>query len=80
MNQAFDEAFGRRIRTLREQKGLTQEALAARMQVLGCDVTRGALAKIETALRHVYPDEIAALAAALGVSPNELFRIDCNSK
>ena len=73
MNSDFDKAMGQRIRSLRRKKGLSQEELAARLQVLGCDVTRSALAKIEVAQRHLYPDEIAALKTALEVSYEELF-------
>ncbi len=40
---------------------MTQDQLAAKLQVLGCDITRSALAKIEVGQRHLYPDEIKAL-------------------
>ena len=38
--------------------GYTQEQLAAKLQTLGCDITRSAVAKIEVGQRHLYPDEI----------------------
>ena len=52
--------------------GLTQEQLAARLQACGCDLTRSALAKVECAQRHLYPDELRALTLALHVSWEEL--------
>lgn len=75
MNAAIERRVGQNIRALREKAGLTQETLAAQMQVRGCDVTRSALAKIEVGQRHLYPDEIIVIRALLGVSYEELFTI-----
>lgn len=75
MNAAIERRVGQNIRALREKAGLTQETLAAKMQVRGCDVTRSALAKIEVGQRHLYPDEIIVIRALLGVSYEELFAI-----
>lgn len=61
MDQQYSERMGRHLAKLRQDKGLTQEQLAARLQVQGCDLTRSALAKIEVGQRHLYPDEIKAL-------------------
>ena len=58
MDQQYSERMGRHLAKLRQDKGLTQEQLAARLQVQGCDLTRSALAKIEVGQRHLYPDEI----------------------
>ena len=52
---------------------MTQEQVAAKLQLGGCDITRSALAKIEVGQRHVYPDEIRLLKEILSVSYNELF-------
>lgn len=73
MNQTYEIAFGKNIRTLRKKKKLTQEQLAAQLQVYGCDITRSALAKIEVGQRHLYPDEIRILKELLGVTFDELF-------
>lgn len=73
MNQTYERQFGKHIRMAREKRGMTQEALAAQLQINGCDITRGALAKMETGLRHVYPDEIRCIRACLRVSYEELF-------
>lgn len=48
---------------------LTQEALAAKVQRLGLEIDRAAIAKIETQNRRVYDFEILPLAKALNVSP-----------
>ncbi len=65
MDFSYDKQVGQRIRLLREKAGLTQEQLAARLQVRGCDVTRSALAKIEVGQRHIYAVEIRCLREAL---------------
>ena len=76
MNHQIEKAIGLRIRFLREQKGLTQDAVAAQMQLRGCDITRSAIAKIEVGQRHLYPDEIILLVQILGISYDELFHIE----
>ena len=73
MNAEYERALGQNSRALRMKKGFSQEQLAARLQVCGCDVTRSALAKIEVGQRHIYPDELRALREILGVAYEELF-------
>ena len=73
MEQKYEAMVGRNVRALREKAGLTQELLAARLQVRGCDVTRSALAKIEVGQRHLYPDEIRAIKEVLGVPYAAIF-------
>lgn len=73
MNQQYSKRMGSHLARLRQEKGLTQEQLAARLQVQGCDLTRSALAKIEIGQRHLYPDEIKALTEVLAVSYERLF-------
>ena len=68
MNAEYEKQVGENIRTLRKERKLTQDQLAAKLQVLGCDITRSALAKIEVGQRHLYADEIKALKEILSVS------------
>lgn len=65
MDFTYDKQVGQQVRLLREKKGMTQEQLAARLQVRGCDVTRSALAKIEVGQRHIYAVELRCLREAL---------------
>ncbi len=55
---------------------MTQEMLAAKLQLCGCDITRSALAKIEVGQRHLYPDEIILLHQILNVTYDEIFNIE----
>lgn len=63
--------FGERIRTLRQNRGLSQERLA---ELAG--VHRTYLSSLERGERNVSLDNIYAIAEALGVSPAELFESD----
>ena len=73
MNKNIETKVGSNIRSLREKRGMSQELLSARLQVLGCDITRSAIAKIEVGQRHLYPDEIILIKQILGVSYDEIF-------
>ena len=73
--------IGTRIRKLRTEKGLSQEALAAICQRLGWDASREMINHIEMQIRLVREYELVALATALDVSvgdmaptPKEAFR------
>ena len=75
MNAVIEKKIGNNIRKLRERVGLTQEQVAAKLQINGCDITRSAVAKIEVGQRHLYPDEIILLKNILGTSFEEIFKI-----
>lgn len=75
MNQRIEKQVGANIRTLRERAGMTQDALAAKLQLAGCDMTRSAVAKIEVGQRHLYPDELILIQKILRVSYEELLHI-----
>jgi len=59
---------GDRIRQARTAKRLSQEALAAKMQVSGVVVEREAISKIETGDTFVADYELRAFSQVLGVS------------
>jgi transcriptional regulator with XRE-family HTH domain len=61
------ERFGRRVRELRTAAGLSQEAFAAK-----CGLDRTYVSGIERGTRNVGLRNIAAIAAALGVTLAEL--------
>jgi transcriptional regulator with XRE-family HTH domain len=64
---------GPKVRELRVLKALTQEALSAKLQVEGWDVSRESLAKLESQFRRVPDCELLFLAKVLGVEIRELF-------
>jgi transcriptional regulator with XRE-family HTH domain len=80
MNKNIEKSVGNNIRKLREKRGLTQEAVAAKLQLAGCDITRSAIAKIEVGQRHLYPDEIILLKDILKSSYEDIFYIESDEK
>lgn len=66
----------RRAAVTRLRKALvprtSQRALAARLQLQGLDVDKNAVQRIESGQRFVTDIELAALARALEVTPNDL--------
>ena len=76
MNGTIEKAIGQNIRRLRERAGVTQDYLATKLQLNGCDSTRSAVAKIEVGQRHVYPDEIMLIKQILNVTYEEIFSLD----
>lgn len=65
--------IGPKVRQIRESRGMTQEALAARCNVLNWTISRGTLAKIEAQVRRVTDEEVAHLARALKVDVGQLY-------
>ncbi len=65
--------IGPNVGSLRDQQHLTQEQLVARCNLLGWDISRGTLAKIEARVRRVTDQEVFLLAAALKVPIHQLF-------
>ncbi len=76
MDLATKKKIGNNVRALRERAGVTQELLAARLQLNGCDITRSAVAKIEVGQRHLYPDEIIQIKKILNVTYDEIFDLE----
>ncbi len=60
--------FGKRVRALREQAGLSQEALAAK-----AGIHRTYMGGVERGERNICLRNIVRLAAALRVHPRDLF-------
>ena len=65
MNRDIERKVGNNIRKIRESRKMTQDTLAAKLQLCGCDITRSAVAKIEVGQRHIYPDEIILICKIL---------------
>ena len=63
------------VRELREKRQLTQPQLVAKLNLLGWDVSRETLAKIEARIRWVADFEVLKLAKALGIEGPELLRM-----
>ena len=73
MNKDTELKIGQNIKDAREKAKMTQDVLAAKLQLRGCDITRSALAKIEVGQRHLYPDEILHIKEILNVDFESIF-------
>ena len=75
MNKTIEKKIGNNIRMLRESAQMTQEMLAANLQLNGCDITRSAVAKIEVGQRHLYADELILMRKILNTTFEEILDI-----
>ncbi len=66
--ERIQKEFGLRLRRLRQEKGLSQEALA-----LACNLDRTYIGGVERGERNVSLINIHKIAEALGVKPRDLF-------
>ncbi len=73
MDFSYDKKMGAKIRELRLKSGMTQEMLSAKLQLQGCDISRGGLSKIEIGTRHIYAVEIKAFKNIFDVPYEDLF-------
>lgn len=73
MPRRFRNSVGPTIRRLRVERGLTQDALAARLVLGGLtNADRVWVAKIESQIRSVFDYELAVIASVLGVKADDL--------
>lgn len=64
---------GKKVRQLRKAKGMSQQALSARLETLAVYICRGSISRIEDMQRTVTDIELFGLAQVLDVSIDELF-------
>jgi len=73
MEQPTRNAVGVQIRRIRNAKNFSQQRLASLCSLVGYEITRSTLAKIEAALRAVSDVELFVIATALRVSLEDLY-------
>ena len=67
---------GRKIPEIRKSRELSQENVAAIIQLAGLDLTQKAISRMEAGKRVVTDYELKYLASALGVTISELFETE----
>ncbi len=65
--------IGPQIKRLREQNHMTQEELTAQCNLIGWNISRSTLAKVESQVRRVTDSEVALMAEALKVEISKLY-------
>ena len=66
--------IGNRIKTIRLNQKITQEDLCARMQILGFQISRSDISKLENGKKLITDFEIIGFSKALKVSILDLFK------
>lgn len=73
MAKRFRNCIGPQVRTLRKEKGLTQDQLAARLNLAGLHTfDRVTVAKVESQIRSIFDFEAIVIAEVLGVTVEKL--------
>lgn len=81
-NKKFDGNFnitGKNIKKIRKEKKITQEDLCARMQVMGYQISRSDISKLENGKKFIADFEVSGFATALNISILDLFQDNTNS-
>ena len=66
--------IGANVKRLRKERKMSQQTLSIKLELQGVYVCRGSISRIEDRSRTVTDMELYALAQALGVSIEELFK------
>ena len=67
---------GKKVREIRKKNDITQDELAARLQVEGVNIERDSISRLEKGTRFVADYELVVLAKALNVTIEELISND----
>ena len=66
--------IGKNIKEIRKQKKIKQVDIVRRMQLMGIDITRESLVKIERGIQHIYASQLKAIKEVLDTSYDELLK------
>ena len=66
--------IGKNIKNIRKQKKIKQVDVVRQMQLMGVDITRESLVKIERGIQHIYATQLKAIKEILGTSYDELLK------
>ena len=66
--------IGQNIKSIRKLKKIKQVEIVRQIQLMGVDITRESLVKIERGIQHIYASQLKALKIALDTSYEELLK------
>lgn len=69
-----DISIGANIRRLRKAQGFGQTEFAIKLQLMGVDMTRECLVKIERGIQHIYATQLRAIRDLLNTTYDELLK------
>jgi len=73
-DEGLNNVCGKNITKFRMQMGISQRALADRMQLVGIDIDKNAIQRIECGKRFVTDIEVIAFAKVFNITLEELLR------
>ena len=65
---------GRNIRKIRKSKNIKQVDMVKKLQLMGIDITRESLVKIERGIQHIYASQLKAIKEVLSTTYDELLK------
>ncbi|MBQ6884414.1 MAG: helix-turn-helix transcriptional regulator [Clostridia bacterium] len=65
-----------KLKILREEKGLSQSSLAAKLQTMNVNIDQQMISKIEMNKRQVTDYELTCICKCLNVTPNDILNFD----
>lgn len=66
--------IGQNIHRIRKQKKIKQVEMVVKLQLLGIDMTRESLVKIERGIQHIYASQLKAIKEVLDTTYDELLK------
>ena len=66
--------IGENIRRIRKEHKIGQTELSVKLQLMGFDMTRESLVKIERGIQHIYASQLRAIKEALNTTYDELLK------
>ena len=74
IDSADKNMVGENVRKFRTEKGMSQQALSNKLELLAIYVCRGSISRIEDKQRTVTDIELYGIAKALGVTLEDLYK------
>ena len=68
-----ENIVGKKIESMRKERGIKQKDFISKMQVLGCDINPTSYSKLEGQVRIATDKEIYVIAKILNVTVDSLF-------
>ena len=66
--------IGTNIRQIRKSRGIGQTELARKVQLMGVELTRETLVKIERGIQHIQASQLQAIKETLGTTYDDLIK------
>lgn len=66
--------IGKNIREIRKSKNIKQVDMVKKLQLMGIDITRESLVKIERGIQHIYASQLKAIKEVLSTTYDELLK------